>query len=109
MLFIRAVLTALIAVSVAMLPATGGAAVSAKPVEMSMADHAAVPCCPCCNEQDRSKSSIACALKCINFAGAVLPTMAVGPSFAVGAALPPMVDRALHDHVRSPPTHPPPA
>ena len=69
MSFARTILAALIAISVAMVPATGGAAISTKPVEMSMADQADMPCCP----PDDCKGSIACALKCFNFVATMFP------------------------------------
>jgi hypothetical protein len=108
MLIVRTILAAMIVISVAMTPATGGAAVSTKPVEMSMHDNANIPCCPCCNDQDNSKSSVACALKCINFVGAVLPAMVVIQPYLVDATPPSFVNSALHGYSTSPPTHPPP-
>jgi hypothetical protein len=108
MLIVRTVLAALIAISVAMVPATGGAAISTKSVEMSMPDNADMPCCPCCNDQDSSKSSIACALKCVNFVGAVFPAMVVAQPYLVDAAPPSFVNDALRGHASRPPTHPPP-
>ena len=108
MLTVRTVLAALIAISVAMVPATGGATISTKSVEMSMPDNADMPCCPCCNDQDSSKSSIACALKCVNFVGAVFPAMVVAQPYLVDAAPPSFVNDALRGHASRPPTHPPP-
>jgi hypothetical protein len=69
MLIVRAIVAALIAISVAMVPAAAGAYISTKPVEMSMAGHANTPCCT----PDDCKDSIACAVKCFNFVGAVFP------------------------------------
>jgi hypothetical protein len=108
MFIVRTALAALIAVSVAMVPAAGQAAVSTKPVEMSMPDNADIPCCPCCNDQDSSKNTVACALKCINFVGVVLPAMVVAQPYLVDAASPSFVNDALRGHTSSPPTHPPP-
>lgn len=104
---IRIVLAALIASSVAALPATGAVAFLTKPVEMSMPDHADVPCCPCCNTQD-DRGSVACAIKCMSSFGAVLPAMATAQPYLVGEARPSFVDDNLQGHERSPPTHPPP-
>lgn len=104
----RTIMATLIAVSVAMVPATGGAAVSTKPVEMSMPGNADMPCCPGCDDQDNSKSAVACALKCINFVGAILPAMVVPHPHLVEAAPLSFVNHMLHGHVSSPPTHPPP-
>ena len=103
MLVVRTVLAALIAISVAMLPAAGGAVASTNPIEMSMADHADMPCCA----PDDCKGSIACAFKCFNFVGITFPAMVWLP-YAVDAAPPSFVDGILREHVRSPPTHPPP-
>jgi|SRR5665213_885327 len=105
---VRPILAALIAISVAIVPATGGAAVSTNPVEMSMPDNAEMPCCPGFNDQDSSKSSVACALKCINFVGAVLPAMVIPQPGLVDAAPPSFVVGVLREHMSSPPTHPPP-
>lgn len=99
---IRTILAALIAISVALVPAKGEAVVSAKPIEMSMPNSADMPCCA----TDDCKGSIACALKCFNIVGAMFPFAVVflrvvdwsPPSFANGI---------LHGHV-SPPIHPPP-
>lgn len=102
---LRAILVALIAVSVAMVPATGGAAVSTKPVEMSMSNHAEVPCCP----PDDCKDQIICGLKCFNFVGAVACAVVVMLPYLAAEAPPSFVHHALHTHVSSPPTHPPPA
>jgi hypothetical protein len=101
---VRTILAALIAISVAMVPAMGGAAVSTKPVEMSMSDNADMPCCT----PDDCKGSIACVVKCLNFVGAVLPAMVIAVPNLVDAAPPSFVDSALRGHVISPPTHPPP-
>ena len=86
-----------------MVPATGGATISTKPVEMSMAGHADMPCCP---PSDDGKGAVACAFKCLNFVAAIFP-----PTFSlsvVSAGLPPSVAEAtLHGRVIAP-THPPP-
>jgi hypothetical protein len=102
MAFARTILAALIAISVAMVPTTGGAAISAKPVEMSMADQADMQCCP----PDDCKGSIACAFKCFNFVAAMFPAANPLPHIVDG---PPQsfADSTLHGHI-SPPTHPPP-
>jgi hypothetical protein len=105
---VRTVLTALIAISVAGMPATGRTAVPTTPVEMSMPDNANMPCCPSCNDQDNSKSSVACALKCINFVAAVLPAMVDTELHLVDATPPSFVGSVLREHMSSPPTHPPP-
>src|SRR6185437_9763919 len=98
----RMIFAVLIAISVAMVPVTGGAAISTKPAEMSTAANADMPCCA----PDDCKGSIACALKCFNFVATLFPAAVV---------LPPVVDESpqffadgtLRGFV-SPPTHPPP-
>jgi hypothetical protein len=97
---VRIILAAVISISVAMVPAVGG---GVKPVETSMADHADMPCCA----PDDCKGSVACAFKCFNFVGTTFPAMVSLPC-VVDAAPPSFVDGILREHVRSPPTHPPP-
>ena len=103
MLIVRAILAGLIAISVAMVPAAAGVYISTKPVEMSMAGHANTPC----STPNDCKDSIACAVKCFNFVGAIFPAT-VPLTHIVDAVPPSFVDAALHEYVRSPPTHPPP-
>ena len=107
MVVIRAILAVWISFSVAVIPATAGAAISAKPVEMSMSDQMDMTCCPCCNTQEDSNNSVACAIKCINVFGAILPPTFLLPN-QIEAAPPFIVNVTLRGHVRSPPTHPPP-
>jgi hypothetical protein len=108
MSIVRTVLVTLIAISVAVVPASAQAAVSTKFVEMTMPADTDMSCCPSCNDQDNSKGAVVCALKCINFAGAVLPAMIVTQRYLVDAALSAFVNDALREHASSPPTHPPP-
>jgi hypothetical protein len=103
---IRRILVAVIAVSVAVLPAASEAIVSPSPVEMTMADQADMPCCPCCNTQGDFNAS-ACVLKCVAPASAILPAMSL-LFIDEGRQLSSEVD-TLHGLVRAPPTHPPPA
>ena len=100
----RTLLLFLLAFSVATLPATGAAPAAAQSIEMSMPDGADMPCCTA----DHCKDSIACALKCFNCLGAVFEAT-VSPPPDAEAALPPFAAGALHPHLSSPPTHPPPA
>lgn len=102
MLTVRTILAALIAISVAMVPATGGATISTQPVEMSMADQADTPCCP----PDDCKGSIACAFKCFNFVAAMFQAENLLP-YIVDVPPQSLADGTLHGYV-SPPTHPPP-
>ena len=107
MALIRTILVALIAISIAVLPATVEAIVSPLPAEVTMADQADMPCCTCCNTQGDLKAT-ACVLKCTALAGAVLPAMTVA---YISDEAPPgtLVDGTLHGLARAPPTHPPPA
>ena len=102
-------MAALVAISVAVMPIAGEVAVSVKPIEMSMPNNADMPCCPCCDDQDNSKSSVACALKCLNFIGAIFPAMVVTQPHLVDAAPFTFVNAALRGRKTIPPTHPPPA
>jgi len=103
MLVARTILAVVIAISVATVPATGGAAISTKPVEMSMANPADMPCCPA---TDDSKGSVACAFKCLSFVAAMFPPPVVLSPIADGPP-PSLGVSALHGHV-IPPAHPPP-
>jgi len=98
----RVLLAVLIAVSIAAMPTTGGAAISAAPSEMSMANQADMPCCP---SPDDGKS-IACAFKCLNFVAALFPAPVSLAQITDG--LPSVLaDVTLQGHV-IPPAHPPP-
>jgi hypothetical protein len=99
---VRTVLAGLIAISIAMVPATGGAAIPTKPVEMSMADQTDVPCCV----PDDCKGSTACAFKCFNFVAVTFPAP-IALSHFVDEPPPSFAGGTLHGFV-SPPTHPPP-
>jgi hypothetical protein len=103
MSFARAILAALIAISVATVPATGGASISTKPLEMLMADQADMPCCP---PADDAKASVACAFKCLNFFAAMFPAT-VALSHIADELPMSFADSTLHGHI-NPPTPPPP-
>ena len=102
MAFARAILAALIAISVATVPATGGDVMSAKPVEMSMTDQADMPCCPPVDD----KASVTCAFKCLNFVAAMFPAT-IPLSHIIDGPPQSFSDGTLYGHV-TPPTHPPP-
>ncbi len=105
----RTVLAVLIALSVAMLPATGEVMESPSPSELTMANQADMPSCPRCNTQDDFNAT-ACIRACAALAGAVLPAMTVTLPTLVGNDLPfSLIDDTLHGIVRAPPTHPAPA
>ena len=108
MLPIRTIVAALIAFSVAMLPATGEAIVSPSATQAVMADQSDMPCCPCCNTQHDVKLTTSCVLNCIALAGVVFPTMATIPVYVAGGTPVPFVDGPLHEFLKEPPTHPPP-
>jgi hypothetical protein len=105
---IRRFLVAVIAISVAALPAASDAVISSYPAEITMVDKADMPCCPCCDTQGDFKAA-ACVLKCVALAGAVLPEMAVALPYVADGSPRSRVDDTLHGLVRPPPTHPPPA
>jgi hypothetical protein len=99
---LRALLTALIAISINIAPVTGGVGISVASIEMSMSDDANMPCCPPAG----SKASFTCSLKCCNFAGALLPTAILLQEIGGRPPLP-SVDEVLVEHV-IPPAHLPP-
>src|ERR1700739_248960 len=102
--FTRAILAALIAISIAFLPGTGGASASSKPVEASSSDSADMPCCPSCDTQADYKS---CVLNCAASASAVLRAPTIAPLYITEVSLRELAEDALHTHVIAP-THPPP-
>jgi hypothetical protein len=112
---IRTTVVTLIAFAIALPPASGDAIplplLSPSPAEVTMADHADMPCCPSCNTQACGAlgdfKATACALKCAALAGAVLPATTVAPLYITEASLSALAENALHTHVITP-THPPP-
>lgn len=108
MALIRTILAALIAVSVALSPAIGEAAMSPSASQVVMADQSDMPCCPCCDTQDHSKST-ACVLKCLTLAGAVLSVAGVAQPYLLDGLPVPFADDTSHGVARKPPTHPQPA
>jgi hypothetical protein len=105
---IRTTVATLIAFAVALLPVSGNSIpllpLSSPPPEVTMADHADMPCCPSCDTQGDFK---ACALKCAALASAVLPATSVAPLYIAEGSLRELAEDALHTHVIAP-THPPP-
>src|SRR5215813_8599050 len=69
MYFARVILAVLVAVSVAAVPTTGSAAISAAPTAMSMANQTDMPCCPAPDDD----KGLACAFKCLNLVVAMFP------------------------------------
>lgn len=104
---LRTILAALIAFSVAFLPATGEAVASPLADQAVMVDQSDMPCCPCCNTLDDFKLT-ACALKCITIVGAVFPPTVTTPLYLADGPPLPFVDHPLHEFSKAPPTHPPP-
>jgi len=105
---LRALLIALIAISVAILPAVAEVIVLPSPDQVMMADQGEMPCCPSCDTQGDFKAT-ACVLKCAAVASAVLPAMPVAPLFVAEGSPLILGEHALYGLVRAPPTHPPPA
>jgi hypothetical protein len=105
---LRALLTVLVAISVATLPAIAEVMVLPSPDQVTMADQAEMPCCPSCDTQGDFKAT-ACFVKCVAVAGAVLPTTPIALLFLAEGSPPALAERTLHGLVRAPPTHPPPA
>ena len=105
---LRALLTALIAISLALLPAIAEVIVLPSPDYVMMADEAEMPCCPGCDTQGDFKAT-ACILKCMALASALLPAMPVALLFIPNGSPHALVEHALHGLVRAPPTHPPQA
>lgn len=103
MAFVRLFFAIVIAVSVALAPASGSPTLSVGAPAMATADHKDMPCCP---SSDDAKASIACAFKCLSFVA--IAFSADGSLVYVANGLPETSsDSALCDHV-SPPRHPPP-
>jgi|SRR6516165_5012940 hypothetical protein len=108
MALIRTILAALIAISVAAVPATTEAIVAPSLAEVMLTDQADMPCCPPSDAQGNFKAT-ACVLKCAALAGTIVPATAlVLPRMANGSWLS-LVDNTLRELLRAPPTHPPPA
>jgi hypothetical protein len=111
LLMIRALLVALIALSVAMLPAAGGGALKAKSTEMTeMSASEPMDCCPpaanpCDKAMDDCGCMATCALKCFSFAATSFSNIefpmilaSLSQSFA---------SNPFHPQAASPPFRPP--
>lgn len=105
MAVIRTVLAALIAISVALLPATGEAIALPSAGQAVMVDQSDMPCCPCCDTQDDFKLT-SCVLKCINLVSAVA-AMVITPLYLADGVPVNFVNELLHEFLKAPPTHPP--
>jgi hypothetical protein len=108
----RTILALLIALSVAMLPAAGGAGVGTKlpePADMSMAEDMH-DCCPhkadpCDKAVDDCGTMATCALKCFSFAGASSSIIVFPSAFAKMTAL--FAGNPYSSQTGSPPFRPP--
>src|SRR5262249_39534394 len=111
MAIVRTILAMLIALSVAMLPATGGAAFTLKAqdsAEMSAAEPMH-DCCPpkanpCDKTADDCGSMAACAMKCFGYTGSISPLMYL-PAHADAVSL--FDSNGLRSQTGSPPFRPP--
>jgi hypothetical protein len=108
----RIIGAALIAVSVAMLPAAGGAAFKLKPPDItetsgSEPEHACCPPAtdPCDMAMDGCGSMAACALKCFSFAAGLASPLTYG--WTLAGSLPLLESNGLHSQTGSPPFRPP--
>jgi len=101
---IRAILAVVLAFSIAMLPAIGGAAVASQSSVSSTSVSNGQDGMPCNQSMDDCKSSAGCALKCFNFSDAIVPELLPPRSDPE----PSFVPKALRSHASSPPFRPPP-
>ncbi|HET7849755.1 MAG TPA: hypothetical protein VFL51_11920 [Pseudolabrys sp.] len=106
MTVLRAILVSLVAISVS-IPMTGNICASASNFEMAMPASADVPCCPNCGGLNPDKNSTACAFKCINFVGVILPAAAAVQPHLVTAHYVPIVNETSRQYMTSPPMRPP--
>jgi hypothetical protein len=101
----RILLALLVALSVAMLPAAGGAAMVQKPAETSVSEPMH-DCCPGHTDQAMDCASMAgCALKCFSFSGYVVSEL--GAPLMLARVLPVRASQAVHSRAVAPPFRPP--
>jgi hypothetical protein len=109
--FIRTTVATLIALAVALLPASGNAILLPSSAEVAMTGHADMPCCPSCDTQACDThgdfKAAVCALKCAALASAVLPVTSIAPLYIAESSLRALAEDAVHRHVIAP-LHPPP-
>lgn len=107
----RTILALLIALSVAMLPAAGGAGLGINSAEMpEMSSMADMDCCPhktnpCDQGMDGCTSMAACMANCLSYAPGMSSPL-VYP-VALAAVMPLFESGDLHSHMGSPPFRPP--
>jgi hypothetical protein len=107
----RTILAVLIALSVAILPAAGGAGVSGKspePADMSMTDD--MDCCPhkanpCEKAMDDCAAMATCVLKCFSFVGTLSSTIVFPSACAKMATF--FANNSFSSQTSSPPFRPP--
>src|SRR5437868_7672501 len=102
----RTILALLIALSVAMLPAAGGAGLGLKSTDMAeMSDMADMDCCPHktnpCDQMDGCASMATCALKCFTFAGS--PSLPFVYPLALADQMPLLQSSDFRPQTSSPP------
>lgn len=108
----RSILALLIALSVAMLPAAGGAGMKSKSPERSDMSSLEdmLDCCPhkanpCDQTVDDCRAMASCALKCFSFAGTSSSIIAFPSAFATMTAS--FAGNSFSSHRGSPPFRPP--
>lgn len=108
----RTIVTAIVAIAIAVLPAVGGAMAVAKAVESSLTaaadeccEHHGMPCDQSRHAMDDCGSAAACAAKCFNFVG----ISACEVSFVTVGAVPVAISAmpAFEPHTDPPPFPPP--
>lgn len=106
MLAIRTILAVLIAISLALVPAAAGAAISLSSGETAM-DRADMPCCPDYGTQQHPSKTNLCILNCAIHVWVALPAMSIALPRLVGEPVPFLKADNLRGMAQSPPTHPP--
>jgi hypothetical protein len=107
MVVIRTIVAALIAVSVALLPAAGMSILPEQPDQAVTVDQADMPCCPRCDPQNDHESMI-CDLTCMGVAAFVIPVIAVAlPAYISDRSPRSFAAELLREFLKAPPTHPP--
>jgi hypothetical protein len=103
----RFIFAILLAVSVALVPAAGVAAVTSHAMQASMPGRCAESCSMSCDKACAGcKNTAACALKCFNFSGAIYSAEILAPSGALFVR--PFVEKSACPYDSTLPTRPPP-
>ncbi len=108
----RTILAAMIALSVALLPAAGGAVAGLKAADVSVSEpmhdcceHGAMPCDQAQKAVDDCMSTAACVLKCFNFSGIASSSMLIAQ--AESTIEPVRVSQLVGSQTGCPPFRPP--